>query len=127
MGEKRGREPDGERWDVNNDVSGNVNGPVGQFGSVHGDVNMHWTEKAAADPEEQAFRAQYRARQQAEWAAQDAKRRRERRKERGDGGFGFLLFGVLAWILLATGGDATGWGIGFGVLAVLCLLGAVIP
>ncbi|MEU5833966.1 hypothetical protein ABZ820_09800 [Streptomyces diacarni] len=39
----------GERDDepsVHNDVSGTVNGPVGQFGTVHGDVHMHWARQA---------------------------------------------------------------------------------
>ncbi|MER7984790.1 hypothetical protein ABTY53_04180 [Streptomyces noursei] len=40
MGERGGETF--EEPSVRNDVSGTVNGPVGQFGSVHGDVHMHW-------------------------------------------------------------------------------------
>ncbi|MFF2921791.1 hypothetical protein ACFVTP_05140 [Streptomyces celluloflavus] len=36
-----------EQPSVHNDVSGTVNGPVGQFGTVHGDVHMHWAGQAS--------------------------------------------------------------------------------
>lgn len=32
-----------ERPNVSNDVSGTVHGPVGQFGTVHGNVSMNWS------------------------------------------------------------------------------------
>jgi hypothetical protein len=49
-----GGEPEQEP-SVENNLSGNVNGPVGQFGTVHGSVHMHWS-GTTQDPDKLARR-----------------------------------------------------------------------
>lgn len=94
------RAPD-EDHEVHNDLSGEVHGPVGQFGSVHGDVNMSYSTEAQQDPEEIEFRKQYRDRMQAEWDAEEERRaelkRKKANKERGEivcGGLAFIGLGI---------------------------------
>ena len=50
---------------VENNLSGEVNGPVGQFGTVHGSVHMHWS-GTAADPDKLARRMAKAMRKEAE-------------------------------------------------------------
>ncbi|WP_326753558.1 hypothetical protein OIE73_18355 [Streptomyces hirsutus] len=66
----RGGKPEQESG-VENNLSGNVNGPVGQFGTVHGSVHMHWSGRTP-DPDKlarrmaKAFRKEAEAREAAE-------------------------------------------------------------
>ncbi|MEV0260391.1 hypothetical protein AB0I49_03475 [Streptomyces sp. NPDC050617] len=60
-----------ERWDVRNELSGNVEGPVVQAGSVHGDVVFNSSSTSA---DQAAYEAEARSRTRAEWAAEDAAR-----------------------------------------------------
>ncbi|MEV0082775.1 hypothetical protein [Saccharopolyspora sp. NPDC050642] len=70
MGE--GRDPDAVEPDIDNTISGgNFNGPVGQFGFVHGDVHLN----PPRSPEEAAFRARYMKKMQEEWDAQEKAKR----------------------------------------------------
>jgi hypothetical protein len=50
---------------VENNLSGNVNGPVGQFGTVHGSVHMHWS-GTTQDPDKLARRMAKAMRKEAE-------------------------------------------------------------
>ncbi|WP_432250350.1 hypothetical protein ACRAR1_26845 [Streptomyces sanyensis] len=80
-----GEQPNGEAKDVHitNDVSGHVNGPVGQFGYVYGDVNMH----APHDEEKltNAVTSGMRAAAEVEAAkAAEEARRRERSEQMRD-------------------------------------------
>ncbi|KAB2593397.1 hypothetical protein [Streptomyces arboris] len=80
-----GEQSNGDAKDVHitNDVSGHVNGPVGQFGHVYGDVNMH-----APHDEEQltnAVTSGIRAAAEAEAArAAEEARRRQRSEQMRD-------------------------------------------
>lgn len=73
--ERPGRPPDPHLR--NTLAARDIHGPVGQFGSVHGDVNMAPPRSA----EEAAFRARYMARMQAEWNRKEE----EERRANGDG------------------------------------------
>ncbi|MEV1008421.1 hypothetical protein [Streptomyces sp. NPDC049881] len=69
-------EGDDELPDVRNEISGgDIDGPVGQFGTVHGDVNMHWARPH--DPAELA-----RAMEAAILRAEQARRAEAARQER---------------------------------------------
>ncbi|MFR9721802.1 hypothetical protein ACL02R_00340 [Streptomyces sp. MS19] len=69
-------EGDDELPDVRNEISGgDIDGPVGQFGTVHGDVNMHWARPQ--DPAELA-----RAMEQAMLGAERARREEAARQQR---------------------------------------------
>ncbi|MFE7129732.1 hypothetical protein ACFVIM_02625 [Streptomyces sp. NPDC057638] len=136
MGEKR--RSDDDHLNVRNDLSGEVHGPVGQFGSVHGDVHLNWSGPARS-PQEEAFRQRYIARKQAEWDAEEERRRlernaeeqarrREQRKERAQGFLGSLVAALIAYGLL----QVDGWGfikvagVAVGIFALLALLGSVL-
>ncbi|MER7013221.1 hypothetical protein ABT324_17525 [Saccharopolyspora sp. NPDC000359] len=72
-GQDNGGEGDGDASapKVGNEVSGGqFNGPVGQFGHVHGDVNLN----PPRSPEEAAFRARYMAKMQEAWDAEERAR-----------------------------------------------------
>ncbi|MEU5850077.1 hypothetical protein [Saccharopolyspora shandongensis] len=98
MGE--GRDPDAVEPDIDNTISGgNFNGPVGQFGFVHGDVHLN----PPRSPEEAAFRARYMKKMQEEWDAQE-KAKRDAENKPAVGGCAILygivfivIFGFLAW------------------------------
>lgn len=62
---------------VHNELSGRVDGPVVQAGTVHGDLNVNVASPAGAhDADHAAFLARLRGRTQDQWAAEDAQRRR---------------------------------------------------
>ncbi|MFR9725653.1 hypothetical protein ACL02R_20130 [Streptomyces sp. MS19] len=70
MGREAGR---GDEAAIRNDVSGYVNGPVGQFGVVHGDVHLN----APGARWDGDFEARYRARLERQWAEEEAARAAE--------------------------------------------------
>ncbi|WP_411123514.1 hypothetical protein [Streptomyces sp. x-19] len=68
------------RHRTRNDVSGNVTGSVGQFGTVYGDVTVGG--QPPESPEDATWRARYRERLSRQWDAEDAARAEaERRAE----------------------------------------------
>ncbi|MEV0324568.1 hypothetical protein ACIBKX_14915 [Streptomyces sp. NPDC050658] len=115
------RDFDDETHRVSNDISGEVNGPVGQFGTVHGDVNMSWNQPAStADTE---FQAQYQARMRAQWERERKERLRESRSKRyGSGCFGVVLI-VMACALFFGESNLGGSDWAGAVLLVLGLIG----
>ncbi|MCI2424109.1 hypothetical protein MOQ72_42610 [Saccharopolyspora sp. K220] len=76
---------------IDNEISGgHFAGPVGQFGYVHGDVNLN----PPRSPEEAAFRARYMAKMQEAWDAE------ERAKTEGPGGcaIAMLIFAIVFFV-----------------------------
>ncbi|MGW7695059.1 hypothetical protein ACWGMA_40610 [Streptomyces asiaticus] len=136
MGDSDG--DDDEQRSVRNDLSGEVHGPVGQFGTVHGDVHMHWS-GPPANPDEAEFRSRFIKRKQAEWDEEDRKQKEKRSIEQGKApaqaeskapqssskdaevrriaGWGSLAFAVIAYFLFLYNGDLDGWGSAFGFFA----------
>lgn len=91
------RHEDREHPDVRNDIRGSqVNGPVGQFGSVQGDVNLNWSQ--GQDSAELA-----RAMEEAILRADDARRaarERERFHDQVSEGAALLGAAVLLFLFL---------------------------
>lgn len=74
-------EDDDEDPETRNEISdGNFNGPVGQFGSVQGDVNMSNTSNPRSQ-EEEDFWAQYRERKRQQWQAEAELRARRHQQQ----------------------------------------------
>ncbi|MDT0265541.1 hypothetical protein RM844_04460 [Streptomyces sp. DSM 44915] len=110
-----------ERHEARNEISGgDINGPVGQFGSVHGDVHMNWSGRQ--DPAELA-KAVEEALTRAERAREEARREAERReREARDAEQDFQLLialgvGVLVFLVLFFGFDLWWWVAGLLALA----------
>ncbi|WP_016908356.1 hypothetical protein [Streptomyces xiaopingdaonensis] len=66
---------------IDNQISGGqFNGPVGQFGAVHGDVNYQWSAPPKSQRELE-FRARYMRKAEEAWAAEEKKREAEEEEE----------------------------------------------
>lgn len=74
-------EDTGTESGIDNQISGGeFNGPVGQFGVVHGDVNYQWSAPPRSQRELE-FRARYMRKAEEAWAAEEKKREAEEREE----------------------------------------------
>lgn len=70
--------------EVDNRISGGeFNGPVGQFGAVHGDVNYQWSAPPKSQKELE-FRARYMRKAEEAWEAEEKKRAAEEAEENRD-------------------------------------------
>jgi hypothetical protein len=92
--ERHGRGYDHGKAEVRNEISGEyIEGPVGQFGFVYGDVNLN----PPRSPEEAAFRARYMARMQEEW---DAKDKEEAARQQGPKLGGCAVAFLILWVMV---------------------------
>lgn len=70
--------------EIDNRISGGeFNGPVGQFGAVHGDVNYQWSAPPKSQRELE-FRARYMRKAEEAWEAEERKRAAEKAEENRD-------------------------------------------
>lgn len=100
--EHPGEDDDQDKVPINNEISGGrFEGPVGQFGSVFGDVNL----SPPKSPEEAAFRARYMAKMQEEWDAEEKRKEEEEKNAPMQEGCSviftlvFIAF-VIFWLIL---------------------------
>jgi hypothetical protein len=82
-----------EQAEINNQISAErIDGTVGQFGSVYGDVHLN----PPKSPEEAAFRARYIAKMQESWDTEEKKKAAEEKYAGINAGCGYIFLAVFA-------------------------------